>query len=307
MKLPIIKAFSASFAYIAVRFGDVLRANWLGVLLLHGAMVVLMPRYLEPMIQAQLIDQNADPTAVFSAMGPALQWLALLYLVMAIIYPMLIAGNLRPLLRGETPSLPFYLNFGMDELRVLITFILLMVLTLITFVVGFIAAISVSVALSAISPAIGGTIGTIGVSAVMVAFVWFLLRLSLVYPATIAERQIGLPHSWRVTKGNGWRLFAFWLLWGLVFIVLAVIYSAIVLPGYMGVVGELIAAGEDQIAQQAASAKINQMQLDMWDISKPGGIINFAFSYVYTLITISFWNIAAGTAYRYLTDGAAES
>lgn len=307
MKLPILKAFFASFAYVAMRIGDVLRANWLGVLLLHGAMIVLMPRYLEPMIQAQLIDPNADPTAVFSAMGPALQWLALLYLVMAIIYPMLIVGNLRPLLRGETPSLPFYLNFGMDELRVLITFILWVALTLITAVVGLVALISVSAALSAISPAIGGTIATIGVSAVTIAFIWFLLRMSLVYPATIAERQIGLPHSWRVTKGNSWRLFVFWFLWVLVFIVLALIYSAIILPGYMGVVGELIAAGEDQIAQQAASAKINQMQLDMWDISQPGGVINIAFSSVYTLITIALWNIAAGTAYRYLTEGAAKS
>jgi len=307
MKLPILKAFFASFAYVTMRVWDVLRANWLGVLLLHVAMIVVMPRYLEPMIQAQLIDPNADPTAVFSAMGPALQWLALLYLAMAIIYPMLIAGNLRPLLRGEIPSLPFYLNFGMDELRVLMTFILWMVLTLITFVVGVVAITAVSAVLSAISPAIGGTIATIGTSAVIIAFVWFMLRMSLMYPATIAERQIGLPHSWRVTKGNAWRLFAFWFLWLLVFMVLAVIYSAIVLPGYMGAMGELFAAGEDQIAQQAASAKINQMQLDMWDISQPGGIANVAFSYVYTLITIALWNIAAGTAYRFLTEGAAES
>ena len=78
MKLPIVKAFVASFAYVTVRVGDILRANWLGVLLLHGAMIVLMPRYLEPMIEAQSIDPNADPTAILSAMGPALQWLALI-------------------------------------------------------------------------------------------------------------------------------------------------------------------------------------------------------------------------------------
>lgn len=307
MKLPILKAFFASFAYVTVRIGDVLRANWLGVLLLQIAMIVVMPRYLGPMIQAQSIDPNADPSAVLAAMGPALQWVALLYLVMAIIYPMLIVGNLRPLLRGETPSLPFYLNFGMDELRVLMTFILWMVLTLIAVVVGVFAVTAVSAVLSAISPTISGTIATIGMSAVVIAFFWFMLRMSLVYPATIVERQIGLPHSWRVTKGNSWRLFAFWLLWILVFFVLALVYSAIVLPGYMGVVGELVAAGQDQMAQRAASAKINQMQLDMWDMSKPGGIINFVFSYAYTLITISLWNIAAGTAYRYLTEGAAES
>lgn len=303
MKLPVLKAFSASFAYFAMRFQDVLRANWLGVLLLSIAMIVLMPRYLEPMMQIQAVDPNDDPTAVFSVMGPALQWLALLYLAMAIVYPMLIVGNLRPLLRGDKSALPFYMNFGIDELRILGTFLLWLSLTLIIAIVGFMVLTAVSVAFTAISPAIGGAVSLIGTGAFLTAIIWFSLRMSVVYPATLVEGEIGLPHSWRVTKGNSWRLFFYWLLWVGVFIVLGLIYSSIVLPGYYDAIIELIAAGQDQTAQQAATAKINKMQLDMWDISKPSGMLNIALSYVHTLVTISLWNIAAGTAYRYLTEG----
>ena len=74
-----------------------------------------------------------------------------------------------------------------------------------------------------------------------------------------------------------------------------------VLPGYFDVFVELIAAGQDQAAQQAAALKMNQMQLDMWDFSTSGGKLNIAFSYVYMLVTVALWNIAAGTAYRYVT------
>ncbi len=302
MKLPILKAFFASFAYFSMRFWDVIRANWLPVLLLHGAMILIMPRYLEPMMQLQAIDPNADPSAVFSAMGPAFQWMALLYLSMAILYPMLIAGNLRPILRGETPSLPFYFQFGMDELRVLISLILWFVMALVGYVVGFLAIMAVGLALTALSPAIGGPVMAVGIIAFVGAIFWFAVRMSLIFPATIAERNIGIPYSWRITKGASWSLAAYWLLWLAFFLVIAVLYLAIVLPGYYSVMGEMIAAGDDQMAQQAAATKINQMQLDMWDVSKSGGKINIAFSYVYTLLTVALWNIAAGTAYRYLTE-----
>ncbi len=307
MKLPVLKAFSASAAYFSMRIGDVVRINWLPVLLLHGAMMILMPRYMEPVMQFQAMDPNADPAEALSAMGPAFQWMALLYLVMAIIYPMLIAGNLRPIIRGETTSLPFHLQFGMDELRVLATYILWVMLFSVVCVAGIIAVVAVSATLSLLSPLVGGVFTAVGALALMGAVVWFLMRMSLIFPATIAERKIGLPDSWRLTKGNSLPLFVFWLLWVLVFLALGLLYLVIVLPGYFGVIGEMIAAGQDQVAQQAAAMKMNQMQLDMWDISKPGAWFNFILSYVYTIITISLWNIAAGTAYRYITEGGADA
>ncbi len=307
MKLPVLKAFSASFAYFAMRFRDVLRASWLGVLLLTVAMIVLMPRYLEPMMQMQMVDPNDDPAAALSVMGPALQWLALMYLAMAIVYPMLIVGNLRPLLCGEKLRPPYYLNFGIDELRILGAFLLWLAMTLIIAIVGFTVLTAVSVALTAISPAIGGALSLMGTAAFLTAIIWFSLRMSLIYPATLIEGEIGLPHSWRATKGNSSRLFLYWLLWVGVFVAIGLIYSSIVLPGYYDAIIELFAAGQDQIEQQAATAKINQMQLDMWDISKPRGMLNVALSYIHTLVTVALWNIAAGTAYRYLTEGGARA
>lgn len=304
MKLPILKAFSASFAYLTMHFGAVIKANWLAVLLLQIMLVLIMPRYMEPMMALQAVDAEANPADVFSMMGPAFFWVGILYLGMAVFYPMLIAANLRPIIRGETSALPFYLQFGMDELRVLLTFVLLIVLMIIVYTIGILAFMLVGMALSALSATLGGIVIALGAVVFFVAIIWFSLRMSLIFPATIDLKKIGVPYSWRVTKGNSWRLFAYWMLWALVFMVIVSIYMLFLLPGYFDVMKEVIAVGQDETARQAAAMKMNQMQLEMWDISKPGGWLNLAGNYVYTLITVALWNIAGGMAYRYLTEDA---
>jgi len=303
MKLPVFKAFIASFAYFFSRFGEIVKINWLPLLILQAVMIYVMPRYLDAAMQMQSFEPGADPSEVFAAMGPMFKWMGALYLPMAILYPMLIAGNLRPLIRGETTSLPFYFAFGGDEARILLAFVLWMLLIMVCYSVGVIAFLVVGGVVSLLSASIGGLVMTLGALAFCAAFFWFLLRTSLIFPATIAKRKIGLPESWQVTKRNVWGLFFYWLLWIAAFVVLAAIYMVIVMPSYFGLMKELIAAaGQDVSAQQEANRKILEWQKGMWDLSGVSGWVMAIGSYAYSFIFIAVWTIAGGMAYRFITE-----
>ncbi|MBO0749858.1 MAG: hypothetical protein J2O44_05460, partial [Porphyrobacter sp.] len=66
--------------------------------------------------------------------------------------------------------------------------------------------------------ALGGTawLGTLAVLAIVVAWIVAFVRFSLVAPVLVKEETFNpltaLGRSWRLTSGNGWRLFAFFFL-----------------------------------------------------------------------------------------------
>jgi len=302
MNFPVLKAFITSFVYFFSHLSETIKINWLPLLVMQVAMVLIMPQYMEYTIQMQSVNASADPSEVFSTMGPMLKWLGMLYLVMAIIYPMLFAGNLRPLIRGESTSSPFYFRFGGDEFRILMTFILLFILLTICYVVGILVFIIAGGVVSLISPAIGAVVMGLGALVFLIALIWFSLRMSLVFAATIATKKIGIPESWRITKGHSWGLFFYWLLWMLVFLGIFSIYAVVVMPEYFGLIGDLISAGQDVSAQAEMNTKLFEWQKNAWDMSGPNGWKTAIGSYLYMILAFSLWNISGGMAYRYLTD-----
>ncbi|MBI2084736.1 MAG: hypothetical protein HYT70_03960 [Candidatus Aenigmarchaeota archaeon] len=65
------------------------------------------------------------------------------------------------------------------------------------------------------------------------------VRLSLVTPACILEKKgLGIKRSWRATKGNSWQIALLLLVWGLIFMLFAIIpffivASFLLLPVYL--------------------------------------------------------------------------
>ncbi len=300
MKLPVLKAFGAGLAYLTTHFVEVVKALWLPTLLLMAVFVYVMPPYFAAVIQMSSLEAGSDPQAVFAAMGPAFKWMGLLYLSMAIFYPMMIAGTLRHIVRGESPRLPFYLQYLGDEFRVLMTFVLLMIMLFIVYLAGVLGVLALSAVLILLSKGIGGIISGLVVLALLVAVIWFLLRMSMALPAAIGERKIGLAVSWRITKGNAWRLLFYWLLWGILFLELGCVYVVIAIPDYFSIMGELFAHAGDPAAQQEISQRLLQAEMSMWDRARPGFWIVMAGTYVYMIVYTGLLNISSGVAYRYL-------
>lgn len=301
MKLPVFKAFFASLSFFAVHFLTLLRILWLPALAMMAVTVFVMPGMLEAQMQIGAMEQSEDPAEIFSALGPMFQSMGVMYLATFIFYPMMVAGALRYIVNGDAPRAPFYLRFWGDELRVILAAIVLIVIFPLAYIVGILGVLAIGFAAMAISQVVGGILIFILMLAFMIALIWFGLRMSVVFPAVIGARSVGVAESWSLTKGNAWRLFFYWLLTGAVFMAFVVIYAFIAVSGYFSLLVEMITvAANDPEAAAEIEQRILEQQMAMWDKSSPGFWLYIGGTYLYTIISTALWAVFSGGAYRYL-------
>lgn len=161
------------------------------------------------------------------------------------------AASFRVILRPEDDRFA-YLRLGADEWRLVLltlmfialwigaTFVVVLALGIVGAIIGAIAAVAMGEGALEMVAALGALISL----AVFPVWVWLLVKFSLAWPMTFAERRIQLFRSWRVTRGHFWRLFGAYLL----AVILAVVVFALVLVIYAGVAavvtgGDLAAVG----------------------------------------------------------------
>ncbi|WP_425409576.1 hypothetical protein [Hyphococcus sp.] len=302
MKMPVFTAFSASISYVAAHFLTLLRITWLPALLLMAVMTYVMPALSQAQLNMIEIESaGGDQAAVFAAMGDGLKSNAILLLASAIFYPMMIAGVLKHVVRGEAPRLPLYLSYGPDEFRVFVTYVLLIVMFMLAAIAGALGVTVIGVISALASQAVAGLVSLLLMLAFFAGIIWFMLRLSVAFAASVGERTVGIAKSWEATAGAGWSLLCYWLLWFLVFIVIGGVYAGIAAGEMFSLIPEMIASGGDEAAMREIEERIAQAQLNMYDISKPRYWTYAAATYAYTILSVALWTAAGGVAYRYLT------
>ena len=178
MRFPVFKAFAAGLAYIFTQFLTLLRILWLPALLMMAINFALLPTVMEAQLAMLEIDPEADPAAVFETMGPMFKTMGIMYLAAAIFYPMMMAGVLRHVTRGEAPRLPFYLRFGGDEIRIILATIIFFILSTVIYAVGMFGFLAVGLAMSALS-------GALGAVAMAIGGIAFFLWRNLVHGANV--------------------------------------------------------------------------------------------------------------------------
>ena len=310
MSFPVFKALSASVAYVATHFFTLIKILWLPTLLLVAAMAYVMPGMMDAQMQMVAAEDAADPSAVFSVMGEMFKASGLIMLASAILYPMITAGVLKHVIRGQAPRLPFYLQFGADELRLLGAYILVMIIAIIAAVVGgfvFMAAsLIVGIGLGEVSDAAAAIVIVLLALVATVVAIWFALRLSLVFPASIGARSLGIAQSWQITRGNTFGLFFYWLFWFILMLIVLIPISLLMASGYFSVFGDFIGEAiknpdaAEQLGQEF-DKRILDLQAQMWDRSNPGFWLNIASVYLYTMVNYGLVAVGGGVAYRYVT------
>ena len=301
MKLPLSKAITTTFAYLTEEFFTWLRILWLPVLILQAAMVAIMPQYMDTSIEIMELGDDVDPGVVFAMIGPMLAWMGILAILSIVIYAIGYSGVFRHISRGDVPSTPFYLQFGADEARVIVTMLLGILLMMMVYIGGGIALMAITAVLTTVAGGIGGIIVFFLVIAFFVGIAWFYLRLSLMLPAAVAEKRIGIAPSWAVTKGNTWALFAYWLLWFIVIMFLASAYSIVAMPDYFSMMGEILAAGGDEAEIDRINIEMTKKSMAMYDISNPRFFLLQIATYLYSLSLFAVMTVASGVAYWFLT------
>ncbi|MEQ1929640.1 MAG: hypothetical protein ABL957_03790 [Parvularculaceae bacterium] len=307
MKLPVFKAIGASFAYFMSHGLDLLKALWLPTLLFNAAIIYALPKYMGPMLAIMELGPTPNPQQAAALMGPALQWIGVILLAAFVFQPMSYVGAMRHVLRGQSLRAPFYLGFGADELRVAAAFILMMIMFTLVYVVGALSFVALTAALGAL--AIGAAAPVVLVlggvfSAVMV---WLALRLSLSLAATVAEKKIGLPYSWRAGKGNSAALLLYFLFWIAVMVPAAALYMMLVMPNYFGDVQALVAAGDDLAKAHEVQVRMTREQVEGLAPGSPGFPLRAATIYVYNLFMNALWTVPPAIAYRYLAADKAQA
>lgn len=297
MKLPVIKAVGASFAYIASNAGRLVAALWLPALLLTAIVFYATPGYLDAVMAFEGAAEDpasfAPPPEMFRSMG-------LLMGSSMLFYPMMAVASVRHLVRGDALKRPFYVAFGGDELRVLAGYALLLLMMMGVYIVGALGVLAVAAALSVISKEAGGAAAAIAMLAFIVGLCWFMLRLSLIVPAAVATRTVGVAQSWRASKGAAWALFFYWVIGFFVFIVLMTPFWALLFAGAFGFYGDIIKAGADEAASAEAQRRLIEWQRQLYDPSNAGFWPLIVGTWLYTMLTMAATNVYAGVAWRYL-------
>lgn len=302
MKFPALKAFGATFAYLARHGVDLVKALWLPAALLVALQLYALPPMFASLSSLLQLGDNPDPEQAAAALGPIAKWCFVLLVGSAIAYPMMTAASLKHVVRGESQSLPFYLRYGGDELRILAGYALLSVMVIVITIVGGLAVTVLALAAALALPQSRTLMDALGELAVNVAIIWFRLRLSVLYPAAMATGTIGFNVSWAATKGQTFSLFLFWLLIGVACLPVGLLMAAPFIGEFLPLFAAIEAAGEDKAAVQAAMVPFMEAFGRLFSAENPSYALFVALLFVSTVVSTAIINIAAGIAWRYLTD-----
>ena len=220
-KLPVMATVGRAYAFLRDELGTIIRVSWLLFL------VTAIVQYVATLRAVEAFRSSADLDSAMRAMqessGTGVS--DILVFLIGIVATAIVAVALhRVILFGERrPGSYAHVAFGKVELL----FVALSIL-------GFVAAIVLmAVGALALIP-LASSIGSGGVALIICGFIavvfFVLVRISPVAPLAVVTRRIRFRESWRLTKGNFWRLFAVWILVILPITILLIIIMAVVVP-----------------------------------------------------------------------------
>ncbi|MFZ1990131.1 MAG: hypothetical protein WAW96_10215 [Alphaproteobacteria bacterium] len=301
MKLPVFKAVGMTFAFVFGKLGDVIRILWLPYLILTAASMWFVYQLL-PVVIALFdlnLNEKPDPQQVLAIFQPLWAPCGVLFLASLIFMPMQYAGLLRFLVKGERPGGIFYLQFGRNELNILLTYIVVLLIT-----VGL--AIVFGAAEGIVRVTVPGPTGELARHLInlvrQILNLWIGIKLSLAFAAAIGIGGIGIGRSWSVVKGNWWNLFGFYILLGIIYLLVLCAMIAPFAHNLFTMFKELAGVGRDAAAAKEF-ARQHLMDLQFW-LQHPGqigyaiGALHFVVSFLLTALGIS----APGVAYRLITE-----
>lgn len=154
-----------------------------------------------------------------------------------------------------------YLRLGMDEVRVLVVTLVLMILATVLSVaawglVGVLAGVVVATGQNALWLVV--VLAGLGAAALLI---WLAVRFSLAVPITVAERRIAIFDSFGVTRGRFWALLGMAVIVFVMTMIVALLGMVVGMPvtlatGGLSALSELSEADVVQIFQSAGAAII---------------------------------------------------
>ena len=292
-KIPVAQPVVESYRFTFGGLSKVIGLIWLPVVILTvGGYFTLVP-YFSNMAGA-LDAGDTGQQGVLLLRQLAVEIVAIV--LMAMIAVAVAREILAPLKR------PLFLRFGLGpaEFRTIGGFIGLFMLLIVFVVVLMVVGLVIGLAANAVLPAAGAASGKgaagMGVLAGLFGFcvlIYVMVRLGfLLVPAVVMEGGFGLERSWRLTKGNFWRIVAIGLATLLPIVIVAGFIDLTVLgPNFLNPHLEL---ARDPAAQMRHSAEQMRQMSAHLPLLMGIGFLLAPFTYGMTFAPAAF-------AYRALT------
>ena len=262
--------------------------------------VIIITSGLTPAMEAvQRLGPEAGASAVMAVMQSSGGWFALLFLMSFVVYVMLYTALLRAVLEPARERAG-YLALGQDEVRQLGLALLIFVCALVySFVCQLIVA-GTFLASASLAGAAGGLLRAAVLVAMVLAFLYPAVRLSLAPAMTFADKRISLFRSWAMTGGQFWGLFgAYVLAVVLAFLVLMlafVIFAALALSLGMATGGRF-----DIIASISKA-----MPVSLETLFAPPRVVFLVFNAICTTLFFVLTGSVAPAAFRLLSGRVGE-
>lgn len=265
--------------------------------LLYGAATIGLMFAMRPFFQAQqaMLAGGGDPTAAAAQMTSMMGTILLAEFGFFILFIVLFTATQRAVLRPEQGGFAF-LRLGVDELKMFaLAFVLFIIFYIGMIVFGIVIAIVIGALAVTAGPEAFGISMVVTLAVVLVAALWFQVRVSLMFPMTLLTGNIAIGEGWRLSRGHFWTLFLGYLVIGLIVVVMwtAVVYVA--MRPYFEALSRML---NDPLAVE----KTAQAQADMFaSMSSPEAMIGWGLSALAGAIGLALYGGAIATAAKELT------
>lgn len=179
---------------------------------------------------------------IFEAYGRLIGGMAWLMPISILVSVILTAAVARGVLEPKSNAMFGYIRLGMDEVRVFVVTLVIMILTAVISMAAFLAAGVIGGFAVAAIEGWGWLIGILAFLAAFCLVIWLAVRWSLAVPITVAEKKFAFFDSFRVTKGKFWPLLGMAILAGVM--VLLVMLLSMIVTAPLNVMSGLSMMGE---------------------------------------------------------------
>jgi len=262
--MPVISTVAAAYGFAFRRYLTVLGIVWLPLAILVAIVYLFMtqigPDYLALMHQAMISPKDIDPATA----SDISRWVLPFDVIVLVLFIMMRVGITKEVLGMRTGPRFLYVSFGGAEFRLLAAYILVFLMIAaaaigFALIVGILALIGVAAA-----GAHGGAnslSGPAGIAAFVVclaaalAFVYAFVRLTFfLAPAAVTEKTgIGIARSWRLGKGNFWRIVAAMFLIAIPILVAEIVIAAVWLGPFIAALVQATPHGDKAVADAIQS------------------------------------------------------